>query len=98
MTLTRLQEVQPTHHYHRDTIPVDEEAAPQRKIITQKGRIPPRQEEIQQETHEDPAQSQRRLLLKEEQALLLHLLDLDGPKGGGKSLKNWEMSMVITTL
>ena len=43
-------------------------------------------------------QSQWHLLLKEEQALPLHLLDLGGPKGRGKSLKNQEMSTVITTL
>src|SRR5882762_11467213 len=35
-------------------------------------------------------QSQWRLLLKEEQALPLHLLDLDSPKGRGKSPKNRE--------
>jgi len=43
-------------------------------------------------------QSQWRLLLKEEQALPLHLLNLDGLRGGGKSLKNREILMVITTL
>ena len=43
-------------------------------------------------------QSQWCLLLKEEQALSLHLLDLDGPKGRGKSLKNQEISTVIATL
>src|SRR6267143_7286499 len=42
--------------------------------------------------------SQWRLLLKEEQALPLHLLHLDGLKGEGKSLKNQETSMVIATL
>src|SRR5882762_9841525 len=42
--------------------------------------------------------SQRRLLLKEEQALPLHLRNLDGLKGGGKSLKNRVISMVIATL
>src|SRR5882762_4314172 len=52
---TRLHDAPPTHHYHRDTIPVDEEVAPRRKAITQKGRIPPRQEEVQQEASEDPA-------------------------------------------
>src|SRR5882762_8407453 len=43
-------------------------------------------------------QSQWRLLLKEEQALPLHLLNLDGPRGGGKSLKNREIFTVIATL
>src|SRR5882762_2638667 len=43
-------------------------------------------------------QSQWCLLLKEEQAFPLHLLDLDGPKGRGKSLKNWEISTVNATL
>jgi len=42
--------------------------------------------------------SQWRLLLKEEQALPLHLLNLDGLKGGGKSLKNRVISTVIATL
>src|SRR5882762_7652946 len=42
-------------------------------------------------------QSQWHLLLKEEQALP-HLLNLDGPKEGGKSLKNRVIFMVIATL
>ena len=35
------------------------------------------------------------LPIRQEQALPLHLLNLDGPKGGGKSLKNRETFMVI---
>src|SRR5882762_950615 len=42
--------------------------------------------------------SQWRLPLKEEQALPLHLLNPDGLRGGGKSLKNREIFMVIATL
>jgi len=42
--------------------------------------------------------SQWRLLLKGEQALPLLQLNLDGLKGGGKSLKNRVISTVIATL
>jgi len=44
------------------------------------------------------SQSQWRLLQKEEQALPLLLPDLDGPKGGEKSLKNREMFTAIAIL
>jgi len=60
---------------------VDEEAAPSERP-SPKRTYSSKTREVQQEAPEDLLRSQWRLPLKEEQALPLHLLNLDGLKGG----------------